>query len=134
VSSRLNPYVSFTDNARQALDFYASVFGGSPTVMTFGETGMPGPDADKVMHGQLETTTGFTLMCADTPTGMERTVGSNMSISLSGEDADELRGYWSALSGGGAVTMPLEKQVWGDQFGMCTDQFGVPWMVNISQQ
>ncbi len=132
--SRLNPYVSFTDNARQALDFYASVFGGSPTAMTFGETGMPGPDADKVMHGQLETTSGFTLMCADTPTGMERTVGSNMSISLSGEDADELRGYWSALSGGGAVTMPLEKQVWGDEFGMCTDQFGVPWMVNISQQ
>lgn len=132
MASRLNPYLSFTDNAKQALEFYAGVFGGTPDISTFGAAGMAGPDADKVMHGMLETTTGFSLMCADTPAGMERTVGSNMAVSLSGDDASELRGYWDALSAGAAVTMPLEKQMWGDEFGMCTDKFGVPWMVNIS--
>ena len=56
-----------------------------------------------------------------------------MTVSLSGDDADELRGYWDKLSAAGTVTMPLEMQMWGDEFGMCMDQFGVPWMVNITQ-
>ena len=93
------------------------------------------PDADKIMHAQLETDSGFTLMASDTPPGMgmEHNPGDNISISLSGDDADELRGYWEKLSAGGTVTMPLEKQMWGDEFGMCVDRFGIPWMVNISQ-
>jgi PhnB protein len=85
------------------------------------------------MHAQLETDRGFTLMASDSPPGMERTAGDNIALSLSGEDADELRGYWEKLSNGGTVTVPLEKQMWGDEFGMCKDQFGVPWMVNITQ-
>jgi PhnB protein len=134
VSSRLNPYVSFSDTARQALEFYRGVFGGELTLSTFGESGMAGgPDADRIMHGQLETPAGYTLMAADTPAGMERTVGTNMSVSLSGDDTEELRGYFDKLSDGGTVTMPLEKQMWGDEFGMCVDPFGVSWMVNISQ-
>ena len=84
------------------------------------------------MHGQLETDRGFTLMGADTPQGMEHSPGTAISISLSGDDADVLRGYWEKLSDGGTVTMPLEKQIWGDEFGMCTDQFGIAWMVNIA--
>ena len=132
--SVLNPYVSFEGTAREALEFYASVFGGTPAVTTFGEGGMPGPDGDKVMHGILETTSGFTIMGADAPTGMQRAPGNTMSISLSGTDVDELRGYWDKLSGGGTVIMPLATQVWGDEFGMCSDRFGTPWMVNISQQ
>jgi PhnB protein len=134
VTSRLNPYISFSDTARQALEFYRGVFGGELTLSTFGESGMAdGPDADKIMHGQLETPAGYTLMAADTPAGMERTVGTNMSVSLSGDDTEELRGYFDKLSDGGTVTMPLEKQMWGDEFGMCVDPFGVSWMVNISQ-
>src|SRR4249919_2265260 len=134
VTSRLNPYISFKDNARQAMEFYKGVFGGGLTLNTFGEYGQPdSPDADKIMHAMLETDRGFTLMGADTPTGMERNPGDNITISLSGDDADELRGYWDKLSGGGTVTMPLEKQMWGDEFGMCVDQFGIPWMVNIAQ-
>jgi PhnB protein len=133
MTSRLNPYISFDDTARAALEFYAEVFGGTPTISTFGETGMPGPDGDKVMHGMLETTAGFTLMCADTPTGMTRSDGARIAISLSGDDVEDLRAWWAALSEGGDVTMPLDKQVWGDEFGMCTDRYGVPWMVNISQ-
>jgi PhnB protein len=134
VTSRLNPYISFSDTARQALEFYRGVFGGDLRLSTFGEAGAAdGLDADKIMHGQLETPAGYTLMASDTPAGMDRTVGTNISISLSGDGADELRGYFAKLSDGGAVTMPLEKQMWGDEFGMCVDPFGIAWMVNISQ-
>jgi PhnB protein len=134
MASRLNPYISFRDNARQAMEFYQSVFGGELTLHTFGEYGAPdAPEAEKIMHGMLETERGLTLMGADTPPGMEVTPGTNMTVSLSGDDADELRGYWEKLSAGGNVTVPLEKQMWGDEFGMCQDQFGIPWMVNISQ-
>jgi PhnB protein len=135
MTSRLNPYISFTDNARQAMEFYKSVFGGTFTLNTFGEFGAqdsPGY-ADKIMHGILETDSGFTLMGADTPPGVEHNPGNNIAVSLSGDDVDELRGYWAKLSDGGTVSVPLEKQMWGDEFGMCVDQFGITWMVNISQ-
>jgi PhnB protein len=134
MASRLNPYINFGDNARQAMEFYKDVFGGELVVNTFGEFGSPGtPDADKIMHAQLETGAGFTLMASDAPAGMEHSPPGNIQVSLSGDDADDLRGYWSKLSDGGTVTMPLEKQMWGDEFGMCVDRFGVPWMVNITQ-
>jgi PhnB protein len=135
MAARLNPYISFENNARQAMEFYREVFGGTLRVNTFGEFGaQDSPDADKVMHSQLETDNGFTLMASDTPAGMQRNPGDTITISLSGDDADTLRGYWEQLSGGGTVTMPLEKQMWGDEFGMCVDRFGIPWMVNIVQQ
>ena len=135
MASLLNPYISFAGNARQAMESYKAVFGGTLTVNTFGEYGAAdAPEADKIMHAQLETDNGFTLMGADTPPGMEHNPGNNIAVSLSGDDADELRGYWGKLSEGGAVSMPLEKQMWGDEFGMCVDQFGIAWMVNIAQQ
>ena len=134
MSSRLNPYISFNGNARAALEFYEDVFGGTLALNTFGELGAAdGPGADKIMHGMLETASGFTLMGSDTPPGMEYSPGNNMTVSVSGDDADELRGYWDKLSASGVVTVPLERQVWGDDFGMCVDQFGVPWMLNITQ-
>ncbi|RBY81111.1 VOC family protein [Blastococcus sp. TF02-09] len=130
--SRLNPYLGFAGNARQAMEFYRDVFGGELAVDTYGGSGMAAPgDEDKVMHAQLETPSGYTLMASDAPAGMEARGGSDISVSLSGDDA-ELRGYFEKLSDGGSVTMPLEKQVWGDEFGMCVDPFGVQWMVNIS--
>jgi PhnB protein len=134
VTSRLNPYIGFSDNARQAMEFYRDVFGGDLTVSTYGDMGAAAPgEENKIMHSQLETPSGFTLMASDTPAGMDRTVVSNISISLSGDDADDLRGWFAKLSDGGSVTMPLEKQVWGDEFGMCVDPFGIQWMVNVSQ-
>jgi PhnB protein len=133
VTSRLNPYISFPGTAREAMEFYRTVFGGTLNVNTFGEFGNPGADADKIMHAQLETDRGYTLMAADTPQGMQHVPGNNITVSLSGDDIDELRGYWEKLSDGGQVAMPLEKQVWGDEFGMCIDKFGVPWMINIAQ-
>ena len=132
--SRLNPYLSFDGNAREAMEFYSRVFGGSLRMNTFGEFGAPeGPDSDKIMHSVLESGSGFTLMGSDTPPGMPYNPGDTVAMSLSGDDADELRGYWEQLSDGGSVSVPLEKQMWGDVFGMCQDRFGVHWMVNIGQ-
>jgi PhnB protein len=134
MASRLNPYLSFDGDARQAMEFYEQVFGGTLALNTFGAFGdADAPEADKIMHGMLETPSGFTLMGADTPPGMEYTPGTNFAVSLSGDDEAELRGYWEKLSAGGSVTVPLEKQMWGDVFGMCTDRFGVPWMVDIGE-
>ena len=135
MASRLNPYLNFADNARDAMEFYKGVFGGTLTVNTFGEFGAQDPsEANKIMHAMLETDKGFTLMASDLPAGMEHHPGSHIAISLSGDDAEELRAYWDGLSEGGTITMPLEKQMWGDEFGMCLDRFGIPWMVNISEQ
>ena len=93
MASRLNPYISFSGNAQEAMEFYKSVFGGTLTLTTFGEYGaQDSPDADKIMHGMLETDSGLTLMGADTPSGMEHQPGNNIAVSLSGDDADELRG------------------------------------------
>jgi PhnB protein len=133
VASLLNPYLSFDGNARQAVEFYRDVFGGELTTTTFGEFGTPADSgfADKVMHAMLTTRSGYTLMASDTPPGMEYRPGTSVSISLSGDDADELRGYFEKLAEGGTVSVPLEKQMWGDEFGSCTDRFGVNWMVNI---
>lgn len=133
MSSRLNPYISFVDNAREAMTFYQGVFGGELHISTFGEFGQAGtPVENLIMHAMLETPSGFTLMASDAPPGMEFSSGSAISISLSGDDEAELRGYWAALIDGGTVTMPLEPQMWGDTFGMCSDRFGIAWMVNVT--
>ena len=134
MASRLNPYLSFRDNARQAMEFYQSVFGGELEVATFGDFGASEDPAelDKVMHSMLTTDSDFVLMGADTPNSMDLTPGDNISVSLSGDDEVELRRYWDGLSAGGNVTMPLDKAPWGDTFGMCVDRFGINWMVNIA--
>jgi PhnB protein len=134
MTETLNPYLTFAGNAREAMEFYAAALGGTPAFNTFGESGAPAdaPFADQIMHARLETPSGFTLMASDLPPGMEHAPGTNVAISLSGDDDDALRGYWEKLSAGGTVTVPLEKQMWGDVFGQCTDRFGIGWMVNIS--
>jgi PhnB protein len=133
MASLLNPYLNFNGTARQAMEFYRDVFGGDLTLSTFAELGMAdGADADKVMHAQLQTSNGYTIMGADVPGNMEYQPPAGFAVSLSGDDS-ALAGYFEKLSAGGTVIMPLAKQAWGDEFGMVTDQFGIPWMVNISQ-
>ncbi|HEY7272704.1 MAG TPA: VOC family protein [Actinoplanes sp.] len=134
MTSRLNPYLAFNGDAREAMEFYRSVFGGELTINTHAEFGNPDPAvADKVMHAQLETDAGYTLMGSDLMPDMPFNPGDTITVSLSGDEGEPLRRYWEKLSDGGTVTMPLEKQMWGDEFGMCTDRFGVSWMVNIGQ-
>ena len=129
----LNPYLSFRDNAKEAMTFYQSVFGGELNMSTFGEyhASEDPAEQDKIMHAMLTTDSGMVLMGADTPNGMNYNPGDNFSVSLSGEDETELRGYWDRLSSDGTVTVPFEPAPWGDTFGMCTDKFGVPWMVDV---
>lgn len=133
MASLLTPYLSFRDDARQALEFYQQVFGGELTLSTFGEYGMADtPQADQIMHGQLETPLGFTLMASDTPPGMDYVEGARITVAITGDDVNELRGYFEKLSEGAEVTVPLDKQMWGDEYGSLTDRFGIPWMANIS--
>ena len=135
MQSKLNPYISFEGTAREAMEFYKSVFAGTLELSTFGEAGMTdhGVQPDQIMHASLVADNGITLMAADTATGMrEYVAGTNMSISLSGDDEAELTDYYNKLVEGGTVEQPLTKAPWGDTFGMCIDKFGVFWMVNIS--
>lgn len=134
MQSRLNPYIGFKDNAREAMAFYHSVFGGKLVSHTFAEyhASEDPAEADKIMHAMLEAENGITFMAADTPNSMPYDDGARISMSLSGDNDDELSGYFEKLSDGGTVAMPLEQAPWGDKFGMVTDKFGVSWMVNIT--
>jgi PhnB protein len=130
----LNPYLNFRGNAREAVEFYHSVFGGELTINTFADFGSAEDpsEADQVMHSQIDSPNGLTLMVADSPARFGGTVGNNIGISLSGDDEAELTGYFTKLSEGADVEEPLTKAPWGDTFGMLTDKFGVRWLVNIS--
>ena len=133
MATTLNPYLSFKDTARQAMEFYKAALGGELTISTFGESGMSQDPAEKngVMHAQLKAPNGMVLMGSDTPASMGAP-HANGSISLSGDDEKALRGYWQKLSAGATIVAPLEQAPWGDTFGMLTDKFGVMWMVNIA--
>lgn len=132
----LTPYLQFPGTARDALTFYHSVFGGEVGMMTYAE-GMGAEDETKdlIMHGSLFVERGLHLMAADAPEGMSSVLGT---VSLSNSEADDaehatLVQWWEKLSEGAQITEPLAKSPWGDSFGMLTDKFGVPWMVNASR-
>ncbi|MCC2031376.1 VOC family protein [Microbacterium allomyrinae] len=131
----LNPYLSFQNQARSAMTFYQSVFGGELDISTFGEfEGMVQDDAEKdlVMHAQLTSPDGFVLMGADTPTGMPYAKPAGISVSVSGDDEASLQGFWDKLVDGGEVVMPFDTPPWGGRFGMLTDKFGIDWMVALN--
>lgn len=133
MSQQLNPYLTFPGTCAEAMEFYAVALGGVPQVATFSEYGM---DVEGVMHAALETPSGFHLFASDTFEGMGEplVMGNNVQISLSGgsADADRLRGYWDALREGGEILVPLERQMWGDDYGLLADRFGIRWHVNIT--
>lgn len=133
MATLLNPYLAFQRDAREAMNFYHGVFGGDLDVSTFGESGQSrGPDdADLVMHAQLTTADGHTLMASDTPPGMDRGTGGQQ-VSLSGDDETALTRYWEGLAEGAQILEPLVRAPWGDTFGMLVDRFGILWMVNIA--
>jgi PhnB protein len=134
MTANLNPYLSFRDQARTAMEFYQGVFGGTLDLNTFEAFHASDDPAekDKIMHSVLTGDNGIVFMAADTPNSMEYKPGNNMSMSLSGDDEPTLRGYFDKLSDGGSEVMPMNKAPWGDTFGMCVDRFGVQWMVNVA--
>jgi len=104
MQSKLNPYISFEGNAREAMEFYKTVFGGKLDLSTFGEAGMTdhGVKPDQIMHAALIADNGITIMASDSATGFrEYIAGTNMSISLSGDNEEELSGYYNKLVEGG---------------------------------
>lgn len=136
MTSILNPYLHFDGEAREALTFYHSLFGGELSVMTYGDMGGDMGDGDlapQVMHGQVSNPGGITLMASDGAPGETLIRGNASNLSLSGDDEAELSGWFESLAEGGEVHVALEKQMWGDVFGQVQDRFGVIWLVNIAQ-
>ena len=136
MQTKLNPYLNFQDNTREAMEFYHTIFGGKLELHTFSEyhASQDPSEDNKIMHSVVEAENGITFMAADTPNSMQYRQGTNMSMSLNGDDAAELTAYFEKLSAGGMVTIPLEKVPWGDSFGMCIDKLGIQWLVNIAGQ
>jgi PhnB protein len=134
MATTINTYLNFKDTAKDAMDFYRSVFGGELQCSTFAEYQVSEDPAEqhKIMHARLTTDSGHVLMAADTPNSMEYTVPAGHSLSISGDDEAELRRYWELLAGTGTEILPLTPSPWGDSFGMCVDRFGISWMVNIA--
>ncbi len=135
MATKLNPYINLKGTARAAITFYQTVFGGKLTLSTFGESGMPADQANpnEIMHSELIADNGMTIMISDIPNHMQQKApGSTVSLSLSGTDEAELKGYWDKLLEGATITVPLAIAPWGDTFGMLTDQFGIDWLVNIT--
>lgn len=143
-------HLNFRGTARQALEFYRSVFGGDVTTATYGQFGMPEgvPGFDKIVFGQLETAEGIRLMAYDIPglddVNTEATAGSTRREngatitdrtffqSLRADSLDEIRGYWDGLSDGATIIEPFAASAWSAGFGMLTDRFGVTWVLDVA--
>ncbi len=134
--SKLNPYLTFNGNCREVFDFYRTVFGGEfAAYMTFAdgppEYEFPENEKGLIMHVSLPVGDSM-LMGSDTSSafGPLAVTGTNFSISIDVESnarADEL---FAQLSEGGSVKMPMADTFWGSYFGLCTDQYGVSWMIS----
>ena len=133
----LNTYLHFGDNCREAFEFYRSLFGGEFSWMaTFGDGPAdmpPVPDSEKglIMHVSLQVGDSV-LMGSDSTSafGPPPNVGNNYSITINADSREETDRLFAGLSDGGNVAMPPQDMFWGAYFGMCTDKFGVNWMVN----
>ena len=124
------PYITFAGNAREALNFYQSVFGGKVEISTFGDFNVPGAPADGVMHGAL-TTDEFAVYGSDAMATGELGEAARIRIAIAGDDLESAGSTFDGLSQGGKVITPLEKQVWGDTYGEVVDQYGISWLYNI---
>ncbi len=128
----LSPYLNFAGNTREAMEFYHDVFGGTLRIVTFAEFGVTDMPADGVMHAALMTD-HLSIFATDAQPGAEETWnGTRVYLSLMGDDAGTLTDWFNRLAEGGRIGAPLEKQVWGDTYGLVADRFGIEWMVNIA--
>jgi PhnB protein len=149
MSIKTTTHLNFRGDARAALAFYQSVFGGDVTIATYGDFGMPAgvPGAENVVFGQVETAEGFRVMAYDIPGqsgGSAASAGSTRRekgttvtdqpffVSVRGETLDEVQALWAALSAGASIVEPLAASAWSPGFGMLTDSFGVTWILDVA--
>ena len=128
-------HLNFRGQARPALEFYRSVFGGQLVAVTYAEAhSVQRPEeADQVMWGQVRSEQGFAVMAYDVPASRSYAPGTDpVFVSVRGTDPDELRRYWDALSEGATLTAPLEPSAWAPLYGMLTDRFGVTWVLDVA--
>ncbi|WP_341728948.1 VOC family protein [Brooklawnia sp.] len=126
-----SPYIVFSGQAREALEFYQSILGGELNIAPQSQYNPDPAVADLVMHGQLDVP-GFSLMAGDDPSGNTATGSGKVTITLWGDDFDDARRIFDALSQGGTVGMAFGKQMWGDYYGDVTDKYGVAWAVDVT--
>ncbi|MCC4247378.1 MULTISPECIES: VOC family protein [Microbacterium] len=133
MTTALTTYLNFRRESREAMEFYHRVFGGDLQISTFDDFGMPVDEGDGglVMHAQLTTPQGFTLMASDVPAEMPFTPAAGISIALHGDEEETLEAWFTALAEGGRIGMPLETPPWGGRYGTVTDRFGIDWQVVI---
>lgn len=131
--TRLNPYLNFTTEAREALEFYHAALGGTLEIMSFADGHMDGGDpavSDLVMHGAVVGDLGLTIYASDAPPGGDAPVpGTHVNVSISSNDTD-LRPIWDKLTEGAEIVVPFEIAPWGDRFGLFNDKFGIAWLID----
>ena len=131
----VTPHLNFRGDARAALDFYATVFGGEPQVSTYADAGAPAdaPGAEQVVFGQVQTPAGFSIMAFDVPADRPWSRGEDpFFVSVRGGDAEEITRYWAGLSEGATVRAPLAASQWSPLYGMLADRFGVTWVLDVA--
>jgi PhnB protein len=133
----IHPYVNFNGTCREAVTFYAQVFGAAPPeIMSFSDMptdpDFPLTEAMKklVMHTELKFE-GGTIMFSDILPGTPFTPGESISIMVSSKDEKALRRYWEGLKDGGTVVMDLGPQFWSALYGFVTDRFGLGWQLDL---
>ncbi|MFI8494086.1 VOC family protein [Peribacillus butanolivorans] len=129
-------YINFNGNCREAVEFYAQVFGTeTPQIMTFGETPpnpeFPLPEEAKnlVMHTRLNIE-GSNVMFSDVFPGMPFVEGNNISLAVVNKNMDEIKSIFNKLKEGGTVVMDLQETFWSKLYGQVTDRFGIIWQLN----
>lgn len=135
MATTLVPYLVFDGKTTsEAMNFYKEIFGGELISQTFGEAGVSHTEEDKdlIIHSELKAD-GFSFMASTGHPGETVKFGDNISMSLIGEDEDQLTEWFNKLAEGGKVILPLGKQFWGDTYGQLTDKFGINWSVNIGK-
>ncbi|MEU4428421.1 VOC family protein [Actinoplanes sp. NPDC024001] len=142
-------HLNFRGDARPALEFYRSVFGGRLTTVTYGDFGMPAelPDASRIVFGEVSADNGFRIMAYDIPSqaGAEagpagttrREHGMTLTrepffLSVRGETVAEVGDLWKKLSDGAVVVEEFGPAQWAPAFGILTDRFGITWILDVA--
>ena len=129
----LSPYLNFAGNGREAMTYYHGIFGGELQLFGYADFGMADMPDDGLMHGNLQVSPGLSISASDAMPGADQTWGgTRVYCSFFGDDLPTMQGWFEALAADGSVGMPLEKQVWGDIYGLVKDKYGIEWMFNVS--